>query len=178
MVAITVTYMEMTTPPAGAAAAPPRADAAIAREMLAREAYVALYKAVGGPLNWDDRLRMKPGALEAFLASATTDIHVLRLGGRPVGFCELDRSGAPDIEITNFGLVSAAQGERLGPYLLDHALRQAWSHGPRRLWLHTDVWDHPKAQPLYRRLGFRVFKVQTEDSEAMGVAIDPQSAGS
>jgi GNAT superfamily N-acetyltransferase len=81
----------------------------------------------------------------------------LRLEREPVGLCEFDGVGKGDIELKHFGLIPGAQGYRLGPYLLDWALRSIWQDRPGRIWLHTDTNDHPKARSVYARAGFNVF---------------------
>ncbi|MDZ4736472.1 MAG: GNAT family N-acetyltransferase [Rhodospirillaceae bacterium] len=162
MVDLLVTYLEMTAPPAGPALPPPLTGAAIAREPLDADSYLALYRAVGDAVQWDDRLRMTKAALDAFLRDPTTHIYVLRLNGAPVGLCEFDGVGKPETELTNFGLVPDAQGRRLGPWLLDHALRDVWVNGPRRIWLHTDTNDHPDAEAVYRQAGFEIFRRRME----------------
>ena len=49
-------------------------------------------------------------------------------------------------------------GQGLGPYLLASAIDIAWTYEPKRLWIHTNTLDHPKALPLYQRFGFVPFK--------------------
>jgi ribosomal protein S18 acetylase RimI-like enzyme len=105
---------------------------------------------------------MPSSELRAFLSAHTTYIFVLRLDGQAIGLCEFDGVGNPQIELTNFGLVPGVQGQGLGPYLLDRALRVVWSQAPSRIWLHTDTWDHPKAQSVYRRSGFRIYAQRVE----------------
>jgi ribosomal protein S18 acetylase RimI-like enzyme len=162
MVRLLVTYMEQRLPPAGPALPPPRADARVAAGRLTPAAYLALYRAVGGPVQWDLRLRMAPAALARFLASAATHLFLLELGAGTVGFCEAADDGEGGIEILHFGLVPAAKGQRLGPYLLDQAARALWDRGPRRLWLHTDTCDDPAAIPVYRRAGFVAWRQSWE----------------
>jgi ribosomal protein S18 acetylase RimI-like enzyme len=154
--------MEMTAPPVVPALPRPIPGAEVARERLARVHYLELYRGVGEALQWDQRLRMPASALEEFLAGAAADIHILRVAGKAAGFCEMDRSALPEIEIVNFGLLPEAQGRRLGPYLLDQALRAAWRDGARRIWLHTDTNDHAKAQSVYERAGFRIYARRRE----------------
>ena len=162
MVDLLVTTMETTAAPSGLPLRCPLAGLVVAREPLARAEYLSLYRAVGGPWRWDQRLRMAPAALDAYLATPTSDVTVLRLDGEAVGLCEIDRAQSPDFELLNFGLVPAAQGRRLGPFLLDQVLRAAFAHAPRRVWLHTDTWDHPNAQATYARAGFRVVRQRIE----------------
>ena len=162
MVDLLVTYMEMTEPPSGAAFAVPVADATVERETLDIVSYIRLYRAVGEPVQWDQRLRMAADDLERLLALPSTHIHVLRVDGEAAGLCEFNGVGQPDVELTHFGLTPAFQGRKLGPYLLDRSLRAVWSHAPERLWLHTDTFDHPGAQAVYRRAGFRPYLQRVE----------------
>jgi ribosomal protein S18 acetylase RimI-like enzyme len=136
--------------------------AAVAREALRRPDYLRLYREVGETLQWDLRLGMPDAALDRFLADPATDIHLLRLDGVPIGFCEMDRAALPEVEIVHFGLAPSAQGKRLGPYLLDRTLRAVWEGGVKRVWLHTDTNDHAKAVATYERAGFRVYERRWE----------------
>src|SRR5579863_3407370 len=162
MVDLLVTYLEMTAPPAEPALVAPENALAIARETVDRAAYLDLYRAVGGPFQWDQRLRMPTSELDRILRDPATHLFVFRRNGEAIGLCELNGVGEPEIELANFGLVPAAQGRRLGPYLLDRALRAIWSHAPRRVWLHTDTEDHPKALTVYQRAGFRIYARRIE----------------
>ena len=162
MVDLLVTYMEMTGQPPSAPLAAPLPDAEVSRETLDLSSYISLYRAVGEPVQWDQRLRMPREELETLLADASTHIHVLRVGGEAAGFCEFNGAGQPVVELVHFGLVPAFQGRRLGPFLLDRSLRAAWLLRPERLWLHTDTHDHAAAQPVYGRAGFRVYAQRME----------------
>ncbi|WP_192177554.1 GNAT family N-acetyltransferase [Mesorhizobium amorphae] len=162
MVDLLVTYMEMIAPPSGDAFAAPAAGAMVAHETLDIAGFVSLYRAVGEPVQWDQRLRMGSGELERLLALASTHIHVLRVDGEAAGLCEFNGVGQADVELTHFGLIPRFQGRKLGPFLLDRSLRAAWSHRPRRLWLHTDTFDHPGAQEMYRRAGFKPYAQRME----------------
>ena len=160
-----VTYMEMqrpSPPPALGTCLGVRPER-IAREALNREAYLHLYRRVGEPLRWDQRLRMPEAGLTALLAGGSLDIYVLRdVRGEALGFCEFDRRELPTVELKNFGLVPDAQGRRLGPWLLAVALLDQWKSNPSRIWLHTDTWDHPAAVRAYERAGFRIYDVRDE----------------
>jgi GNAT superfamily N-acetyltransferase len=71
------------------------------------------------------------------------------------------------IELKNFGLVPEAQGRGIGPRLLGTSLQREWESGAKRIWLHTDTWDHPAAVPVYERAGFRVYDVRYEVPESL-----------
>ncbi|ESY08527.1 GNAT family N-acetyltransferase [Mesorhizobium sp. M0924] len=162
MVELFVTYMEMRQADLAPARANPAASARVVRERLDRAAYLSLYRAVGEPVQWDQRLRMPAEELERLLALPSTHIHVLRVEGEAAGLCEFNGVGQPEVELVHFGLVPVFQGRRLGPFLLDQALRAIWSHAPQGVWLHTDTYDHPAAQSVYRRAGFKAYAQRME----------------
>jgi len=157
---VRVSYLELT----GGPAATPAYDGTerIALEKLDVEEYLWLYRKVGAPLRWDQRLCMSRGALVELLGSERSHIYVLRSDNDAIGLCEFDRTAFPEIELKNFGVVPECQGRGLGSWLLGSALNSEWISNPRRIWLHTDTWDHPAALPLYQRAGFRVTLVRDE----------------
>jgi GNAT superfamily N-acetyltransferase len=161
-----VTYLEQSEP-----AQPPAlywGSERVVLERMARQAYLALYRRVGEPLCWDQRLSMPEAELDALLDAESMHIYVLRdADGDALGFCEFDRSAFPQIELKNFGLVPGAQGRGLGPWLLATALQGEWRSNPDRIWLHTDTWDHPAALPAYQRAGFQVYDVRDEPADSL-----------
>jgi ribosomal protein S18 acetylase RimI-like enzyme len=163
MTLLRVTYMELRErpPPPNARQGPER----IALESPGLQNYLSLYRQVGAPLGWDQRLQMPEADLAALLNSGSLAISVLRTEhNQPLGFCELDRHSPQEIEVKNFGLITAAQGRGLGPWLLRTALHQAWQSNTQRIWLHTDTWDHPSAINVYERAGFKIYAVREEAS--------------
>jgi len=155
-----VRYLQLTRPPA-----PPHARALAERicaEKVSIDDYLELYSRVGKPLRWDQRLKMPREELVSLLKSTRSQIYVLRdVVGRAIGFCEFERN-LPEIELKNFGLVPAAQGRGLGAVLLHTALCAEWQLHPRRIWLHTDTWDHRAAIRLYETCGFHTYLIQDE----------------
>jgi GNAT superfamily N-acetyltransferase len=162
LVDLLVTYMEMRQADLAPARAKPAAAASVALERLDSASYISLYRAVGEPVKWDQRLRIPAAELARLLALPSTHIHVLRVEGAAAGLCEFNGVGQPDVELVHFGLVPAFHGRRLGPFLLDQALRAIWSHAPQRVWLHTDTYDHPAAQSVYGRAGFKAYEQRME----------------
>jgi len=158
-----VKYFEMTVPPAGSALLSPDKDAIVARECLSREEYLALYKAIGDPVQWDERFRIEPAELNRMLSSEFLEVFILRISGKAVGLCEFDKRKFPDIELVNYGLLTSFQGRGLGVYLLDQSLRKVWNCCPNRVWLHTDTNDHPRAALTYERAGFKEYISRYED---------------
>jgi GNAT superfamily N-acetyltransferase len=158
---VRVSYLELRTPPAPQAAG--SLAGAVSVERLTSADYLAVYRRVGEPVRWDQRLLMPREELEALLAGDRLCIYVLRNAAREaIGLCEFDRSGFPDIELKNFGIVPEMQVRGLGRGLLTTALLREWETGLQRVWLHTDSWDHPAARRLYSSLGFRLFEACDE----------------
>jgi ribosomal protein S18 acetylase RimI-like enzyme len=162
VVDLLVTYMEMRRPDFVPASGSVPLGAEVAHEVLDVADYLGLYRSVGEPLNWDQRLRMPSADLERLLSDSSTHIHVLRFDGSAAGLCEFNGVGQQDVELAHFGLAPTFQGRKLGPFLLDQSLRAVWSHAPERLWLHTDTGDHPQAQSVYRRAGFKRYAQRME----------------
>ncbi len=159
-----VSYLALREPPAVSAENACPAGIEIARQTLSLDDYLALYKAVGGPWGWDQRLNMPRNALSDFLAGPSCHIFTLREGARTIGFCEFDSSRLPDVQLMNFGLIPEVFGRGLGPSFLHAVLRQLWDEiNPRRIWLHTDEWDHPRALEVYRNAGFVLDEERLED---------------
>jgi GNAT superfamily N-acetyltransferase len=156
-----VTYMELCESPP-----PPMkrcGDERVAIEHLSLDDYLTLYRRVGAPLRWDQRLRMTEPELKELLDGDLLRIYVLRNSqGHALGLCEFDLGAFPNVEFKNFGLIPEAQGRALGGWLLGVAIREIWGSGPARIWLHTDTWDHPAAIRVYELAGFRVYDVRHE----------------
>lgn len=162
---VRVSYLELIQSPAPVGAR--SGEERIARERLRASEYLELYGRIGEALRWDQRLEMPRGDLIRLLVSEHSAIYVLRDGGGgALGLCEFAR-GLVDIELKNFGLVPMAQGQGLGSWLLRTALHFEWQSRPRRIWLHTDNWDHPAAMHVYESAGFRVYKVAEEPAAGL-----------
>jgi GNAT superfamily N-acetyltransferase len=157
---VSVSYLELTQTPAPS---PTRlGEELISAEKLPVNEYLDLYRRVGEPLRWDQRLNMPRSELIRLLQSQCSQIYILRdRRGQALGLCEFERC-LPGIELKNFGLVPSAQGKGLGSWLLRTALHHEWRLQPERIWLHTDNWDHPAAVHLYESAGFRVYMVREE----------------
>jgi GNAT superfamily N-acetyltransferase len=173
IIADTVTYLEMFERPVPLVAPAPFGKLALMRtEACTVSFYRYLYEVVGTPWVWFERRTMSDDALAAELAKPTTEIFVLYVGGVPAGYFELDAAEPHQTELCYFGLAPEFIGRRLGPFLLNAAIEQAWSRPLERLWVHTCTFDHPRALPLYQRAGFIVYArlpVQFEDPRERGI---------
>ena len=170
---VEVTYLEMRAPPAGPAMASPFAGVEIACVAAPTVAfYRFLYDNVGEPWLWGERRRWSDAEVAAVVRHELVELRVLYVGGQPAGYAELDRRVAGEVELAYFGILPEFIGKKLGPFLLDDALRRAWSYSPARVWVNTCTLDHPAALGVYKRAGFEVYKVVTkveDDSRASGL---------
>jgi GNAT superfamily N-acetyltransferase len=168
-----ITYLEMLERPAGRRVPAPLEKLALMRaENSTVSFYRYLYNAVGEPWLWFERRMIDDAALAAQIHKATIEIFVLYVRGVPAGFFELDIALPRETKLCYFGLVPEYIGRRLGPYLLQAAIDQAWSRPLDRLWLHTSTFDHPKALGVYQQAGFVVYArrpVLFEDPRQRGI---------
>lgn len=159
-----ITYLEMRDPPAR----PPTPNPHRAEKLALMRAerpivsfYRYLYNTVGEPWLWYQRRRLADEALRDIVQDPRVGVYVLYVGGVPAGFVEIDWRADQEAELAYFGLLPEFVGRGLGPYLLDWAVREAWSKGPRRVWVHTCNFDHPKAIAVYQRSGFVPYRQET-----------------
>src|SRR5262245_14364234 len=158
---VTVYYLEMHCRPAGEVP-PPKEGLTVVHAKRPTVAYYRfLYDAVGREYYWYSRGKLTDEELAAVLREPLNEVHVLHDEGTPAGFVEFDRRVAGQVEIVQFGLMPGFIGRGLGKYFLSWAVRQAWSYGPDRVWLHTCTLDHPAALPNYKKAGFAMYKEET-----------------
>jgi GNAT superfamily N-acetyltransferase len=158
-VPITITKLEMKAKPA-ALRPHLRHDQDNGRVMLFKvkhppvHFYRYLYETVGKQHIWVERTRMSDEALARIVQDENVELYVLYCEGAPAGYAELDFRKPPDAELAYFGLIEDFLGRGLGSFLLATAIDIAWSKPIDRLWVHTNTLDHPRALPLYQKMGF------------------------
>jgi len=153
---VAITYLEQTErsghgtphPPAGIRAALMRA------EQPTVSFYRYLYNTVGAPWLWWERRALEDSALARIIHDERVAVYVLYVDGVPAGFGELDWRTTPVVDLALMGLVPEFRGRGLGRYLLGALLDIAWSDAPEKVTVNTCSLDHPRALPLYQRLGF------------------------
>ena len=151
-----VTFLEMTERPVLPAIHPPR-DLRVALLRAERPTlafYRFLYDRVGGDWLWWERRALGDEALAEILHDEQVEIYVLYVAGVPAGYAEIDRREPAVVDLAYFGLMPEFVGLGLGAYFLAAAIDLAWSSDPARVTVNTNTLDHPKALPLYQRLGF------------------------
>lgn len=130
--------------------------------------YRYLYESVGKPWVWVNRRRASDAELARILADEGIAVHVLYADGEPAGYAEFDARNRLNIELSYFGLAPAFVGMGLGAFFLREAVSIAWDMEPKRLHVQTCTLDHPRALPLYQRMGFVPFSRTVAHVEPIG----------
>ena len=133
--------------------------------------YRRLYREVGEHWFWHDRLEWSDEELADYLAKPTVALWELQADGESAGYFELQRNDDGGVEIVYFGLIPKFIGRGLGGFMLTRAVREAWSMGAERVWLHTCTLDSPNALPAYKARGFREFKTQRLEVDIEGAQV-------
>jgi GNAT superfamily N-acetyltransferase len=168
-----ITFLEMRERPTGRRVPAPLEKLALMRaESCTASFYRWLYAAVGEKWLWFERRLMDDAVLLAEIGKSTIEIFVLYVRGVPAGYFELDTAMQGETKLLYFGLVPEFIGRRLGPYLLQAAIDEAWTRPIERFWLHTSTFDHPKALRVYQQVGFTVYarqRISFEDPRLTGI---------
>ena len=154
-IAVTVTFLEMSAPPAIYPPLPYNQQIALLRTRnMPLHFYRYLMDRVGRKWHWVNVLRMSDEELSEGIHAPDRDIRVLYLDGAPAGFFDIKPHLPEEAELAYFGMMEHAQGRVIGRWSLGGAVEAAWSHGPGVVSVQTSTLDHPAALPLYQRLGF------------------------
>ncbi len=150
-----VTFLEMMAKPSALPPPMPRGKVAIIRAVHpAVHFYRYLYNTIGDDYFWVDRRKLSDDALAETIRHPDLELYVLYVEGNPAGMAELDMRDAAAGQLAYFGLMPEAVGKRLGYFFLYHAVANAWMRPISKLLVNTCTLDHPRALPLYQRLGF------------------------
>ncbi|MEM9097254.1 MAG: GNAT family N-acetyltransferase [Pseudomonadota bacterium] len=154
---VTITYLEMTERPAPPPSAPINAKIALIHAKKPPLSYfIYLYGTIGAEYEWTDRLQEPEEDLRAFVQDPNVALYTLMVDGWPGGFFMLDTREAGICDLAYFGLMPEALGLGLGRWFLRTAIQTAWdTDGVERVTVNTCTLDHPRALPLYQRMGFR-----------------------
>lgn len=154
---VTITYLEMTERQAPPPHAPANVNIALIRAQNPPISYfIYLYSTVGAEYEWTDRLEEPPEDLARFVQDPQVAIYTLMVDGWPGGFFMLDTRESGVCDLAYFGLMPEAVGLGLGRWFLGTAIQTAWEETDvERVTVNTCTLDHPRALPLYQRMGFR-----------------------
>lgn len=152
---MTVTFLEMKAKPAVFPPPHPSTKVAILRaDKPPVHFYRYLYNTIGDPYYWVDRRRMDDDALKDLIQNPSLELYTLYVDGCPAGMAELDFREPHTGLLAYFGLMPEFIGRHLGYYFLYHTVQNAWTRAISTLLVNTCTLDHPRALPLYQRMGF------------------------
>jgi GNAT superfamily N-acetyltransferase len=165
---MTVTFLEMKGKPAMIPPPIPSTKVAILRaDKPPVHFYRYLYNTIGEPYFWVDRRRMDDSSLAALIKNPLLELYVLYANGNPAGMAELDFREPHVGLLAYFGLMPEYIGKRLGTYFLYHAVQNAWTRAISTLLVNTCTLDHPRALPLYQRMGFVAYSREERSVELL-----------
>lgn len=150
-----VTFLEMLQRPSALPPPQPKGKVAFLKaETPTVHFYRYLYDAVGRDYKWVDRKKLGDAAVAEILKDPKVELFVLYVDGCPAGMAELDLRLEGIGQLAYFGLIPEYVGRRLGYFFLYHSTMVAWSRPIQKFIVNTCTLDHPRALPLYQRMGF------------------------
>jgi len=150
-----VTFLEMHHHPSALPPPQPKGKSAILKaEKPPVHFYRYLYDTIGSDYKWVDRKKVSDATLAEILRDPLVELFVLYADGCPAGMAELDFRLDGIGQLAYFGLLPEFVGRKLGYFFLYHATIIAWSRPITKLLVNTCTLDHPRALPLYQRMGF------------------------
>jgi prephenate dehydrogenase len=164
------TYLEQTAAPVTSAAWPDAGWQFVRVDSCPAVLYRFLYREVGRPWQWIDRLPWSDERIRAHVDTPGIEIWLLTHETVPAGFAEFERAADGSVEIVYFGLLPEFIGRRVGRAFLDTVVGRAWGGGATRVWLHTCSLDHPRALANYLAGGFRVVREEAYTARLEAVA--------
>jgi hypothetical protein len=155
---MTVTFLEMNAKPSALPPPAPRGKVALLKaDHPPTHFYRYLYDTIGADYYWVDRKKLTPEKLAEVIHDPLNLLFVLYAEGNPAGMAELDLRKSGSANISYFGLMPEAIGKHMGYFFFYHTCMNAWAQAISRLTINTCTLDHPRALPLYQRLGFTAY---------------------
>ncbi|NIZ12390.1 GNAT family N-acetyltransferase [Phaeobacter sp. HF9A] len=133
--------------------------------------YRQLFRLVGQDYLWFSHLAMAERDLAAHLASEAVEVWSVQKAGADLGLLELVWMENGDCELLFFGLSPELIGGGVGRWVMEHAIKRAYSRPIMRFFVHTCTLDSPQALGFYIRSGFVPCRREVE------VADDPRLIG-
>jgi GNAT superfamily N-acetyltransferase len=149
-----VTFLEMKAKSSVLVPAPKGKIAILRAENPPVHFYRYLYNTIGEAYCWVDRRKVDDKALAAILRDPLVELYILNVDGCPAGMAELDFRKKDIANLAYFGLMPEFVGRGLGFFFLHQAVHLAWSKPIEKFLVNTCTLDHPRALPLYQRVGF------------------------
>ena len=119
------------------------------------------YKNVGKKHNWVDRLTWTEKQWINYVFDKNIKTYILKDADDFAGYFELIlHNDKNEIEIAYLGLLENYINQKLGSYLLSHAIKKSFLEKPIKVWVHTCSLDHKNALNNYIDRGMKIFKTE------------------
>ena len=122
---------------------------------ITSNAYLKIYKSVGGEYGWTSRLMLAEKELQNILNRKESRLYFLEKNKDFAGFFEAEVCETK-AELLYFGLDEKYLGQGLGKSLMQSVFCAADQWGIESLSLHTCEYDHAAALPFYKTMGFKL----------------------
>ena len=120
------------------------------------------YKNIGKNCHWVDRLVWTDLNWIEYVSNKNLFTYILKEKAEVAGYFELLFSKEnKEAEIVYFGILEEYFGKKLGAYLLSEAIKNSFTFGAKRVWVHTCSLDHENALKNYLARGMKIFKSET-----------------
>jgi len=120
------------------------------------------YKNIGKKHKWVDRLIWTDQDWIDYISKEKLFTYILKDKEELVGYFELIfYQDIRELEIAYLGILEEYFGKKLGGYLLSEAIKESFSLGSIRTWVHTSSLDHKHALKNYLARGMKIFKSET-----------------
>ncbi|MDA7552431.1 GNAT family N-acetyltransferase [Candidatus Pelagibacter sp.] len=120
------------------------------------------YKNIGKNYQWVGRLVWKDLNWIEYISNENLFTYILKDENEIAGYFELLFNRKNKVaEIAYFGILEEYFGKKLGGFLLSEAIKNSFSLGCKRLWVHTCSLDHKNALKNYLARGMKIFKSET-----------------
>ena len=123
--------------------------------------YREQYVKVGKQFNWLDRIVMPDDKLYSQINAENTFIFKFIINSIEAGYAEFVIENEY-VELLYFGLFPEFIGKSYGKIFLTICIEKAWSYKPQWIQLNTCELDHSNALPIYKSMGFELYKTQIE----------------
>jgi len=120
------------------------------------------YKNIGKKYQWKDRLIWSDLIWKDYVYNEKLFTYILKDKEEMAGYFELIfYKDTKETEIAYLGVLEEYFGIKLGGYLLSEAIKNSFSMGSSRVWVHTCSLDHKNALSNYLSRGMKIFKSET-----------------
>ena len=120
------------------------------------------YRQVGKEHFWRDRLLWSDKEWRKYINNKNLETGIIKINNDMIGFYEQEfHKDKNEIELIQMGILKEYQGKKLGSFLLEYIIYEAFIKNVERIWVHTCSLDHKHALDNYLSKGFKIFKEET-----------------